>query len=147
MGFVLNLYDNCVANCDINGKQCTIAWYVDDTKISHEDPAVVTSNIEKLEGHFGKMTVARGTSHTILGMNINYNKEERTAKMTMKDYLSEAIAESGLRISKTTCTPAGKDLLKVDDTSPLLAKDAGESFHSVVAKLLYVSIRQEWIFS
>ena len=33
MGFTLNPYDSCVANCDINGKQCTIAWYVDDMKI------------------------------------------------------------------------------------------------------------------
>jgi len=35
MGFVLNPYDPCVANKIINGKQCTIVWYVDDNKISH----------------------------------------------------------------------------------------------------------------
>ncbi len=29
MGFVLNPYHPCVANCDIDGKQCTIIWYVD----------------------------------------------------------------------------------------------------------------------
>ena len=28
-GFVLNPYDICVANKVIDGKQCTIAWYVD----------------------------------------------------------------------------------------------------------------------
>jgi hypothetical protein len=29
----LNPYDECVANCHINGKQCTIlGWYVDNTK-------------------------------------------------------------------------------------------------------------------
>jgi hypothetical protein len=33
MGFELNPYDQCIANSMINGKQCTIAWYVDDTKI------------------------------------------------------------------------------------------------------------------
>jgi hypothetical protein len=33
MGFVLSPYDPYVANCDIDGKQCIIAWYVDDTKI------------------------------------------------------------------------------------------------------------------
>jgi hypothetical protein len=49
MGFVLNPYDPCVENCQIEGKQCTIGWYVDDTKISHVSPAVVTSIIEKLE--------------------------------------------------------------------------------------------------
>jgi hypothetical protein len=42
MGFVLNPYDSCIANCMIKGKQCTIAWYVNNTKISHMDPVVVT---------------------------------------------------------------------------------------------------------
>ena len=141
MGFVLNPYDRCVANCDINGKQCTIAWYVDDTKISHVDPEVVTMIINKLEAAFGKMTVTRGSSHVFLGMNIDYNKSERTAKITMKDYLREAIIESGLAISKTASTPASKELFEVDDASPALPKRYGDVFHSVVAKLLYVSIR------
>ena len=63
MGFVLNPYDPCVANCEIGGKQCTIGWYVDDTKISHVDPAVVTEVIDKLESKFGKMSVVRGDEH------------------------------------------------------------------------------------
>ena len=33
---MLNPYNPCVANCMIGGMQCTIAWYVDDNKISHE---------------------------------------------------------------------------------------------------------------
>ena len=46
MGFELNPYDMCVANAMINGKQCTIVWYVDDNKISHVDPNVVTDIIK-----------------------------------------------------------------------------------------------------
>ena len=34
MGFQLNPYDICAANKDINGKQCAIACYVDDNKVS-----------------------------------------------------------------------------------------------------------------
>ena len=141
MGFVLNPYDQCVANCDIDGKQCTIAWYVDDTKISHADPSVVTMIIGKLEAKFGKMTVTRGPEHVFLGMSITYNKQERTATITMKDYLAEAINESRLSITRAAPTPANKNLFDVDEASPPLTKDAGEVFHSVVAKLLYVSIR------
>jgi len=48
-GFKLNPYDQCVANKTINGKQCTILWHVDDLKISHVDPQVVTDLIDKLE--------------------------------------------------------------------------------------------------
>jgi hypothetical protein len=50
MGFKLNPYDSCIANCMIEGKQCTIAWYVDDNKISHVDPDVVTRIIEREKG-------------------------------------------------------------------------------------------------
>ena len=40
-GFVLNPYDKCVAKTNIEGKQCTIIWHVDDLKISHADKNVV----------------------------------------------------------------------------------------------------------
>ena len=40
MGFMPNLYDHCVVNKIIEGKQCTIGWHVDDIKISHQDPQV-----------------------------------------------------------------------------------------------------------
>jgi hypothetical protein len=55
-GFKLNPYDTCVANKTINGKQCTITWYVNDNKIPHVDAAVVTHIITILEDRFGKMT-------------------------------------------------------------------------------------------
>ena len=45
MGYKLNPYDTCIANKMVNGKQCTVAWYVDDNKISHMDPTVVTEVI------------------------------------------------------------------------------------------------------
>ena len=40
MGFKLNNYDQCVANKMIEGKQCTIIWYVDDNIISHMNSQV-----------------------------------------------------------------------------------------------------------
>jgi hypothetical protein len=140
IGFVINPYDPCVANCMIEGKQCTIAWYVDDMKISHVNPCVVTDIINKLEAKFGKMTVTRGKEHMFLGMKIRYT-EQRTAIITMKQYLQEAISESGLNITKKVATPARKYLFDVDETSPPLNKEEGEAFHSVVVKLLFVSLR------
>jgi hypothetical protein len=140
MGFVLNPYDSCVANCMIKGKQCMVAWYVDDAKISHEDPEVVTMIINKLEEQFGKMTVTRGSEHVFLGMNIRYT-DEGTAVIGMKRYLQEAIDECGLDLRREASTPARRTLFEVDPTSARLDKGAGETFHRIVAKLLYVSIR------
>ena len=42
MEYVINPYDRCVANKIINGKQLTIVLYVDDNKLSHVDPNLVT---------------------------------------------------------------------------------------------------------
>jgi hypothetical protein len=140
MGFELNPYDQCVANCDFNGSQCTIVWYVDDMKVSHKDPDVVSAVISNIESSFGKMTVRRGKEHEFLGMKVVYN-ENNTATISMRSYLEEAIAESGLEISRTASTPAKHYLFEVDETSPRLDKKRNDSFHSVSAKLLYVATR------
>jgi len=42
-GFTLNPYDKCIANKNIEGKQCTILWHLDDLKISHMNKEVVES--------------------------------------------------------------------------------------------------------
>jgi ketopantoate hydroxymethyltransferase len=100
MGFELNPYDACVANKMINGKQCSIVWYVDDNKISHVDKDVVTQVIKKIEESFGKMTVTRGTEHVFLGMDIMFH-ENRTASIRMKEYIKEAINDFGEDINKS----------------------------------------------
>ena len=102
-----------VANCTIEGKQCTIGWYVDDTKITHENPNVVTDVLNTLESEFGKMSITRGDEHVFLSMTITYNRKKRTATIDMKDYLAKAIVESGLAITKAAMTPAAKDLFSI----------------------------------
>ena len=70
LGFEKNPYDQCVANKVIDGKQCTIVFYVDNNKISHVDEKVVTSIIKEISEHFGELTVSRGKKHDFLGMDI-----------------------------------------------------------------------------
>ena len=43
--------------------------------------------IKKIESHFGKMTVTRGSDHVFLGMNIHYNKDAGTATIKMTERL------------------------------------------------------------
>lgn len=140
MGFTLNPYDPCVANATIDGKQCTIAWYVDDNKVSHKDSRVVDRIIELIEERFGKMTVTRGKRHVFLGMHFEM-MPNGTVEISMSDYLREAIEESGLHVARGVATPAKKSLFEVDLLSPMLSRKDSERFHSVVAKLLYVAPR------
>ena len=52
IGFVLNLYDLCASNKTINGKQCTITWYVNNLKVSHMEPSVIDNVIQALASYF-----------------------------------------------------------------------------------------------
>ena len=80
MGFELNPYDLCVANKIINGSQCTIAFYVEDNKISHKDPAVVKQIIIDIEKHLAKMSVDEGPSFNFIGMNITMRPDKKNRK-------------------------------------------------------------------
>jgi hypothetical protein len=120
---------------------------VDDTKISHADPEVVTMIIDQLESTFGKMTMTRGSSHIFLGMYIEFNKTERTAKIIMGDYLKEAIIESGLNIEKAASTPANKNLFEIDEKSTPLSGADKDTLHSVVENYYTYPYAEEWTCS
>jgi hypothetical protein len=115
-------------------------WYVHDNKIWHINPAVVTHIIERIEEWFGKMTVTRGKEHTFLGMPFAFNVDQ-TVSFSMKSYLEEAILDSKLNITKQAASAATKGLFNVDKSSTFLSNVEYETFHSIVAKLLYVSLR------
>ena len=141
LGFVLNPYDSCVANATIDGKQCTIVWYVDDNKISHCDPRVVSDIIEKIEKCFGKMTVTRGDEHDFLGMHIVFNRLTGKATITMSSYLHEAINESGMDIRCKAATPATGTLFTTSPDATALERKDADMFRRIVCKLLYVGLR------
>ena len=140
MGFVLNPYDPCVANKEIDGSQCTILWYVDDTKISHKDEKVVRNLIGALEEKFGEMTKSFGNSHEFLGMEIFF-PGDGTVSIGMDRYIKQAIEEFDLVVSRIATSPARRIVFQLNNTSPMLNEKERENFHSVVARLLYVSIK------
>ena len=84
-GFTRNEYDWCVMNKGTGEDQCTILWHVDDLKISHKDPKVVSRIIEDLDKVYGQeivdgkraaLTVTRGKVHEYLGMKVDSPKKE-----------------------------------------------------------------------
>ena len=52
--FVPNRYDSCMVNKKANNKQLTMAWHVDDLKVSHEEEEVLDEFIGKMEMEFGQ---------------------------------------------------------------------------------------------
>jgi len=138
-GFVLNPYDSCVANADIDGSQCTICWYVDDNKISHKKSEVVDKVIGWIEGKFGEMSTTRGDIHDFLGMNVNFKKGKVT--IGMKKHILRAIDTFLDEIVRSAATPARGYLFEVRDGATKLDETRADNFHSVVAALLFISRR------
>ena len=93
---------------NINGHQATIVWHVDDLKISHRDPAIVTRIIKKLQRAYGKvnpLTINRGKVHDYLGMTLDYGVKGKVI-ITMYDYIIKMLAEIPEEWGGTNCDPS-----------------------------------------
>ena len=108
-GFKINPYDWCVANKTINGKQCTILWHVDDLKILHVDPAMVSDVIADLQCEFSKeapLTIRCSKVHDYLGMTINFSDPGKV-KFTMINYIKCLLDEAPDDMNGISPMPAG----------------------------------------
>jgi len=142
IGFILNPYDKCVANKVINGRQCTVAWYVDDNKLLHVQPEVVTQVLEVIMGHLGELEISRGDEHNSLGMKIVMDRENRSVIISMRDPIEESIKMFGEDVDDTVASPTNENLFTTyDRESDELGEDRSEIFHSVTAKLLFIMKR------
>jgi Reverse transcriptase (RNA-dependent DNA polymerase). len=138
-GFVANPYDPCVMNKDIEGSQCTIAWHVDDIKISHKKQSVLEDVLNHLQSIYGALTITRGNKHTFVGMDLEFKKGK--VEISMQSYLNEAIDAFPEEIKQTVSSPAADHLYTVNPNGKKLPEDRRECFHHIVAKLLYVATR------
>ena len=144
LGFEINPYDECVANKIIDGSQCTIAWYVDDLKISHKSQDVLEEVFKELQCEFGKeapLTVSRGKQHSYLGMQIDYT-EDGKVKFTMPHMIDEIIGQLPLSLSNgPSSTPAANHLFQVNKDAQKLDQATADLFHRITAQLLYLGKR------
>lgn len=144
LDFTVNPYDSCVANKIVDGRQCTIAWYVDDLKISHTDPAVVEDIFQKLQDEFGKkapLSVTRGKIHSYLGMTIDYSTDGRVS-FTMPTLVGEIISQLPVTFATgPDTTPAANHLFEVKEAAAKLSDTDADLFHRLTAQLLYLCKR------
>ena len=69
-GFDINPYDKYAVNNVINRKQCILARYVDENKLSHVEKKVVDEILEILKRDLGYLNIQQGKKFAILGINI-----------------------------------------------------------------------------
>ena len=149
IGFKVNPYDPCVANRMVNGKQHTVVWHVDDLKSSHVDPKVNDKFIAWLTKTYapdpkvGQIKAVRGKVHDYLAMVLDFTVPGQV-KVDMTDYVKsmvEDFEDIEQLDARSAMQPWNENLFKVSADSPLLVKDRAESFHTMVAKGLFVTKR------
>jgi hypothetical protein len=139
-GFVTNPYDPCVVNKIINCTQCTILWHIDDLKISHINPNVVTSVINQLLAEFGKealLTVSRRKIHEYLGMTLDYTLPGKV-QIQMINYIDTMLSELDKDMAGEFANSAPNHLLTVNPSCLNLPANKSITFHHNVAKLLFL---------
>ena len=143
LGREINPYDSCIANKMIDGNQCTVAFYVDDNKISHKDPKVVTRVIEQLSEHFGDLKIQRGNKFDLLGMDIELKNKK--VHISMVNHLKDAIEtyETGLGMTsrKLPSTPGKANIFNNGKESDQMNKKESKILHTVTGKLLHACKR------
>ena len=88
-GFTPNQYDSCVVNKMVDGKQFTVAWPVDDLKVSHEKEEVLDEFIGMMQNEFGKdtpLSISHGPVEDYLGMTLDFSEKGRVV-VKMHDYV------------------------------------------------------------
>ena len=89
-------------------------WHVKNMRVLHKNKEEVTKFIEYMKGIYEeKMPVARGKKHAYVKMDLEYSS---LGELVVSMDTTEVIDRFPEEMTKTTKTPAGNHLLKVDDT-------------------------------
>ena len=100
--------------------------------------------INVLQERYGKetpLTVTRGKVHEYLGMTIDFS-EPGKVKFSMQQYVDLLLDECPDEFNKGSArTPATNHLFETNDEADKLNKEDSETYHHLVAKLLYLSKR------
>jgi hypothetical protein len=141
MGFVRNPYEECTFNKQgAGGHQCTICVYVDDLFITCLDHDVIEEVLSDLKEVYKDLKIKRGLVHSYLGMTFDYSIPGEV-KVTMENYVDELLKFCEIREDASSTVPAAPYLFNIRDDVQLLDKKHKDLYHTVVAKLLYLSKR------
>jgi hypothetical protein len=121
-------------------KQLTILLHVDDLMIACEDRSGVDYVIDGLNSNYTKANVCEGNVLDYLGMIFDYSVPGEVT-ISMKNMVLEFLNELGISDDAKASSPASSYLFQIDDDDELLNDNEKESFHSLVAKALYMAKR------
>lgn len=110
--FIINRYDPCIANKQVNGAQHTVLWHVDNLKISHVETEAVTDFIAWLNTKYSSLTIHQGKKHYCLGMDLDYSVTG-VLSISMTKYTHNIINNFPEELGTPSAAPAADHLFKV----------------------------------
>ena len=139
--YTANEYDICVFNrTESDNTQTSLVIHVDDMIITASSESRVDDVIKQIETIYPGLTKHRGKVLNYIGMTFDFSKEG-CVKMTMEGFVQDLI-EGCKDMPGTANTPARANLFTIPDESDSpLPDNLRERFHSITAKLLYLSKR------
>ena len=143
--FIINPYNICVANRNIDGHQQTVTWYVDNVKVCHKSSKInkeffnwcEQKYVSNLNGNFKLM---EGKKHDYLGMILDCSIKGKL-KVDMKKYIKDIVETFPENLSEKIGCPWNLRLFKINHESQLLDKDKRETFHIFVMKHMFLAKR------
>ena len=138
LGFTANEMDPCVMNKMVEECQLTIVIFVDDILATCASAHALTWLISALKDKFDEVKGGIETDLSYLGMHVKNKTADSKVEVSMEGYEEELIKYS--KITGVRKTPATTDLFATGGSSALSPGDLAH-FHTMVAKLLYLSLR------
>lgn len=136
LGFQRNPYDRCCYNKDHGGNQVTIIIHVDDLKLSSKDADGVDAALDGLRDIYKEINVSEGPRLDYLGMVLDFS-EDGFVTIDMTASINEILEEHA--VEGTVHSPAATYLFSINKDAAHLSTDRKKTFHTVVAKLLYLA--------
>ena len=136
-GYEKNAADPCVFSKGTGNSRCTLCVHVDDLLIVDATDYLTEELVSHLKSEFDDVKLNSGTAHSYLGMSFDFSVEG-SVRLSMSHYIATLLAE--YEVTGVAVTPAEEWLFDVRNAE-LLSDAERESFHSAVAKLLFLSKR------
>ena len=137
-GFVANPVEECVFNRMTEGKQATVAIYVDDLLVTHADSRCLNCILTEIGGCFRGHKLQTGNCIGHLGMRMQ-RMDNGDIHVDMETFTKHAVEVWG--VPRTSRCPADGDLFETSDRDEPLDQQGRMDFHSAVARLLFLAKR------
>jgi hypothetical protein len=138
LGFKVSGYDKCVLfKIFDDDSHMLVIIYVDDLFMSCINESHIDNLIDLIRKEFKEVTTNDDKVFTYLGMLFDFSHDGKV-QISMPSYTKELLDD--LDVQGTKPTPANDKLNSEDDTK-LLCEDEQKSYHSIIAKLLFMAKR------